>query len=110
MVYLIEKRSFGNALKRTFQIIWGNKGRLAVVTILLLIFWPIYNLTIGLQLYYIFLSDVFSVYLLAFFLVPFYNLFYMLMYYEYRARHENYNEEILAQDMGYQPMQEMMSI
>lgn len=110
MAHFLEKLSFRSALKRTFQIIRGNWLRILLVTVLFFVFWPIYNYTLGYQLFLWFGSDLLSVYILVFILVPFISLFYMLMYYEYRARNENYSEEILAQEMGYQPMQEMMTV
>jgi len=33
-----------------------------------------------------------------------------LLYYDLRARKENYNEELLAQDMGYKPLGEMVTV
>jgi hypothetical protein len=40
----------------------------------------------------------------------FISLPYVFVYYEYRARYENYSEELLAEEMGYQPMEEMMNV
>jgi hypothetical protein len=51
--------------------------------------------------------------LLAIFLpliTGFSSLPYVFIYYEYRARHENFSEELLTQEMGYQPMEEMMNV
>jgi hypothetical protein len=35
---------------------------------------------------------------------------YVFVYYEYRARHEDYSEELLTQEMGYESMEDMMSV
>ena len=31
-----------------------------------------------------------------------------VVYYEYRARYENYSKELLAQELGYKPFEEMI--
>ena len=35
---------------------------------------------------------------------------YVFVYYEFRARHENYSEELLTQEMGYESMEDIMSV
>jgi hypothetical protein len=48
--------------------------------------------------------------LFALLLAPYLNLVLTLFYYDLRARKENYNEELLAQDMGYKPLGEMVTV
>lgn len=44
------------------------------------------------------------------FLNPFTYLLFTLLYYDTRARKEAYNDELLAEDLGYRPVAEMMSV
>ncbi len=50
-------------------------------------------------------------YLIALLIVsPFYTLVLTLLYYDLRARKENYNEEVLAEELGYEPLAEMLTV
>jgi hypothetical protein len=38
------------------------------------------------------------------------NILYVFHYYQVRAEKEGFNEELLAQELGYQPIEEMMTV
>jgi hypothetical protein len=116
MIMILEKKGLRASFKRSFQILRKNFLRILqmdifitlIFTILALILtnleWdPAYSPDIN------FLSSLSDAIVIPV-IFGFNTLPYVFVYYEYRARHENYSEELLTQEMGYQPMEEMMSV
>jgi hypothetical protein len=121
-VVTLEKRSGRAALGRSRELVQGNFWRV-LFGYIVLCFVPLYVILIaainivasalGLtildgmpyQLVTIAVSSLF-----ALLLAPYLNLVLTLFYYDLRARKENYNEELLAQDMGYKPLGEMVTV
>ncbi len=58
-------------------------------------------------------SQIVSLFVASFYslvVAPVGSLLLILLYYDLRARKENYNEELLAQEMGYRPLGEMVTV
>ncbi len=117
MIMLLEKNGLRSSIKRSFQILSKNFRRTLQVDIFItVVFTVLASITVlasGFNL-----ADVGGDILweIIYFVVSIacitgINSFpYVFVYYEYRARYEGYSEELLAQEMGYQPMEEMMSV
>ena len=108
MIMLLEKKGLRVSTKRSFQILRKNLPRITQMVIFI-------SLIYGVMIVLLLLAqiDMGSAFLVAYTLATltgFTTLPYVFMYYEYRARHENYSEELLTQEMGYQPMEEMMNV
>jgi len=112
MVMLLEKKGLRASIKRSFQILIKNFSRILQMDIFIVVF-----ITVLAYLASWLLgggSDSFATgsafALLLFLFSGFSSLPYVFVYYEYRARHENYSEELLTEEMGYQPIEEMMTV
>jgi hypothetical protein len=106
MIILLEKKGLWDSVKRSFYILRNNLGKILQIDILILVVYTLVAVLLG-------FGDFSTGLIIAFFiplLTGFSSLPYVFVYYEFRARHENYSEELLAQELGYQPLQEMMSI
>jgi len=117
MILLLEKKGLRASIKRSFQILRKNFSRILQMDIFIIViftFMAILGSLLALLVETVETTDIFaagSVFALFPFLFSgFSSLPYVFVYYEYRARHENYSEELLAQEMGYQPMEEMMNV
>lgn len=112
-VAILEKRSGFHTVKRSVLFTFRNFGRIALsllVMFLIVIVLPQVVLTpIVVADNALIILFLFVLYLFVTALVmAFQNLIVVLLYYEIRARKENYSEELLAQDLGYQASIEMM--
>jgi len=111
MVMLLEKKGLRASIKRSFQILRKNFSRVLQMDIFIIVF-----IAVTAYLFSLLMGSTggFSAgsyfALLLFLFTGFSSLPYVFVYYEYRARHENYSEELLTQEMGYQPMEEMMNV
>lgn len=112
MIMLIEKKGLRASVKRSFQILRNDFARIIqmdifITAFLLIVAYALTPLMGGTR-------DDFGVSSLIGIFLPlitgFSSLPYVFVYYEYRARQENYNEELLTQEMGYQPIEEMMTV
>ncbi len=123
MIMLLEKKGLRASIKRSFQILRKNFFRIIqmdifiniCIAIVAYLFEKLYWSNAGNpSAWYVFYSyyygDPAYMALLLLFLTGFASLPYVFVYYEYRARYEDYSEELLAQEMGYQPMEEMMNV
>lgn len=112
MIMLLEKKGLRASIRRSFQIL--RKG-----------FWRILQMDIFITLFFIVIAYLFALLLgvnaenfavgsvIALFLTlitGFASMPYVFVYYEYRARHENYSEELLTEELGYQPIEEMLTV
>jgi hypothetical protein len=114
MIMILEKLGLRASIRRSFQILRKNFGRILmmdifVIAICLIIAFgfasiagdpdPMVNFAAGAYIAW-FLASV----------TGFNALPYVFVYYEYRARKENYTEELMTEEMGYQPIEEMMTV
>jgi hypothetical protein len=105
-IILVEKENFLRAFVRFFKLIFSNFWRTIgyFIASYLVFFWlPALLLrAIGIDLFiqYRILAIVF--------LFPFLYISTVLLYYDTRVRKENYNEELLAQEMGYEVSTEVL--
>lgn len=97
IVILLEKRGIMPALTRTFQLYFANFLRILAILVL-----------IGAG--FLVLSLIPYWYVLLFIINPAMTLLFVLTYYEYRARKENYTESTLTQELGFAPLDEMMTM
>lgn len=108
MIILLEKKSLWDSVKRSFSILTKNLVKILQMDILVLLIYSALGAALG------FLIQEMEIgFTLAFFIpliTGFSTLPYVFVYYEFRARHENYSEELLAQELGYQPIEEMMTV
>lgn len=108
MIMFLEKKGLRASIRRSFQVLRANFSRTVGMIILMV--------AILLAITFIFMaaSQAFADALLYAYLIMTYLgltvLPYVFLYYEYRARHENYNEELLTQELGYLTMDEMMTV
>lgn len=117
MVMLLEKKGLRASVRRSFQILRNGFGNILKMSLFLtifivvvsLLFAALVNSTSGAPFSEDFGFASFLGILLPLF-TGFSSLPYVFVYYEYRARHENYSEELLAEELGYQPVQEMMTV
>lgn len=113
-IAILEKRSGFHTVQRAVLFTFRNFWRIAFSLLVMFIIVGIVP-TVVLAPIIAFDNPIIILLLLLLFLfvtalmMAFQNLTVVLLYYEIRARKENYNEEILAQDMGYQASIEMMS-
>ena len=108
MIMLLEKRGLGASIKRSFQVIRNNFSRILTMTFFLIILGSIIGalasaLIADWDFGWLIGFAVFSA--LGLNVIP-----YVFVYYEYRARAENFSEELLSQELGLQTMDEMMAI
>ncbi len=108
IIILLEKKGLRASVKRSFQIIRKNFSRILQMDIFIVVVFTLLAVLFALPGGN-FMNGL-SLSLGLFILSGFSCLPYVLVYYEYRARYEGYSEELLAQEMGYQPMEEMMSV
>jgi hypothetical protein len=132
MILLLEKRSVIESIRRTGTFISGQLKRLFQIQVLSIVltslitpigisYWQkTYNILpitdpVYVQLgwsYYTVLKNFVSMGL--FFTMPltigYAITMYVLHYYQVRAEKENFTEELLAQELGYQPIEEMMTV
>lgn len=111
MIMLLEKKGLRASIKRSFRIVRKNFFRILQMDIFLIVIVTLMASFLNI----IFEENAFSSLgvLIAFFMgliSGFSVLPYVFIYYEYRARHEDYSEELLTQEMGYESMEEMMSV
>jgi hypothetical protein len=118
MIMILEKLGLRASIRRSFQILRKNFSRILmmdafIIAICLIITWvfasimaaggsepePMYNLGISAIVAWLLAS-----------ITGFNALPYVFVYYEYRARKENYTEELMTEEMGYQPIEEMMTV
>ena len=114
MIMILEKLGLRASIRRSFQILRKNFGRILmmdmfVIAICLIIAFgfasiagdpdPMLNFATGAYVAW-FLASV----------TGFNALPYVFVYYEYRARKENYTEQLMTEEMGYQPIEEMMTV
>lgn len=108
MIMLLEKKGLRASIRRSFQVLRANFGRtLGMMILMLVILFVLIFLFIGASLSF---GDAL---LYAYLIMTFLGLTvlpYVFLYYEYRARYENYNEELLTQELGYLTMDEMMTV
>jgi hypothetical protein len=107
MIMLLEKKGMFASIKRSFHILRKSFSRIMQVDFFIVgIFAIMALLFIGQQDYaYITLGLVFLPLLTGFLSMP-----YVFVYYDYRARYEDYTEELLAQELGYEAIEEMMTV
>jgi hypothetical protein len=114
MIMLLEKKGLRASIKRSFQILRKNLSRILQMDIFIIAIFTFMTILGSLLALLFETTDAFAVgsilALLPFLFSGFSSLPYVFVYYEYRARHENYSEELLTEEMGYQPMEEMMSV
>jgi hypothetical protein len=114
MIMILEKQGLRASIKRSFQILRKDFSRIlqmdlfitGVCFLMALVFslggtepGPYGNFFIGTIIAWLVVS-----------LTGFNALPYVFVYYEYRARKENYTEELMTEEMGYQPIEEMMTV
>ena len=131
-VVILEKRGIVKTVSRSFSLFWGNALRIFLnfflwyipAYIISLIFYYIVDIptlilispmvTGGFQEGFIvgtivsFIIVGFTNFISGMFLAPFGTLLSILLYYDTRARRENYNETLLAEEMGYEVIGEMI--
>lgn len=116
MSMVLEKQSLRASIKRSFQILRKNFIRvvqmdifvnlvLALITVLCALIFPDssgdFPASLG--------NGVIAAMLLA--AITGFNAFpFVFVYYDFRARFENYSDALLTEEMGYQPMEEMMNV
>jgi hypothetical protein len=112
IIMLLEKKGLRASTKRSFQILRKNFSRILKMDIFIIVviavMTSILSAIFGGGSENFAMSTFFALGLFLF--TGFSSLPYVLVYYEYRARYENYSEELLTQEMGYQPMEEMMNV
>jgi len=113
-IVLIEKKGVIAAFKRFFQLLFGNFWNIASkFAVAYLLYALIRTLLIAL-LTFLQVDVLFSVELVAMaaniLCAPVIDLAAVFLYYDTRVRKENFSREILAQEMGFQAINEMMSI
>lgn len=116
MIMLIEQKGLRASIKRSFQILRKNFRRILLMDLfinlvltVIAIVWFLLFYDPQFEPFVNFLTGVIVAFVLV--SVTGLNVFpFVFVYYEYRARHENYNEELLTQEMGYQPIEEMMMV
>ena len=114
MIMLLEKKGLWGSIKRSFQIIKRNFRRIVqmdlFINLALVVFAYLFSLMVGDPDPFInFLAGAVFAFVLAT-VTGLNTLPYVFVYYEYRARHENYTEELMTQELGLQTMDEMMTI
>lgn len=114
MIMILEKLGLRASIKRSFQILRKNYGRilqmdLFVTGVCLLMTVLFTSLQMDPDPSTNFAISTFAAWLLTS-LTGFNALPYVFVYYEYRARNENYTEELMTEEMGYQPIEEMMTV
>ncbi len=134
-VSVLEKRGPMGTLARVVGLFRSNAGRvllnygllwaIPLAVLHLVLYFPIALLLAGLSLARAGLTveNIYSIglsvgtttslvvyMLISLFLNPITSLLFTLLYYDTRARKENYQEELLAEEMGYKPLVEMMAV
>lgn len=128
-VTVLEKRGLGDTIRRVVGLTFQNvNGKMLFVGFVwkLLYFWailvlPFVLLTVPVLLYVLFTglqpADTVLWYglqvpaaLFELFVSPYGLLMSILLYYDIRARKEAYNELVLAEEMGYHPIAEMIPV
>lgn len=111
MIMLLEKKGLRASIKRSFQILRRNFTRILqmdiFITVIFAVMVRLLSSILGADA-----STRLGATIIAFFLpllTGFSSLPYVFVYYEYRARRENYNEELLTQELGYEPIEEMLT-
>lgn len=110
MIMVLEKKSLGKSIKKSLHILSADFGRIIQMDLFTLVLSvPVLLLVLVFYNYLKFTSE--EILLMLFITITGLNtLPYVFVYYGYRARHENYSEELLAQELGYQPIEEMMTV
>jgi len=111
-VAVLEKRNIIQSVRRAFFLSSGHMLRILFNYIIL---WKIPFTIIIFLISFIFaliaenlLILYFAIYIVVLFIVPFDTLLCILLYYDIRARKENYSETLLAEEMGYESVGEMI--
>lgn len=107
MIMLLEKKGLRASTKRSFQILRKNFPRVIQMIVFISLILAV------MVLLFLAAGDIGNAFLTAYTLANFLGfttLPYVFMYYEYRARYENYSEELLTEELGYQPIEEMMNV
>jgi hypothetical protein len=116
MIMLLEKQGLRASIQRSFQILKKNFIRVAQMDIFI-------NLVLAVMsiLLYLLVNDPtqdfftnftvgvgFAMLIAA--ITGFNAIPFVFVYYEFRARFENYSDALLTEELGYQPIEEMMTI
>ena len=116
MVMLLEKTGLRASVKGSFQILRNDFSRIFRMTLFLTGFIAVMALAAMPLLAgngYTF-AENYAMFSLFAMILPLFTGFsslpYVFVYYEYRARYENYSEELLTEELGYQPIEEMMTV
>lgn len=112
MIMLLEKKGLRASIRRSFQILRKD-------------FWRILQMDVFITLFFIVIASLWAllagfnaenfavgsaIALLLTLITGFASMPYVFVYYEYRARYENYSEELLTEELGYQPIEEMLTV
>ena len=105
MVSYLEKLGFAKAYSRSNKLAFANFGRNILIILACLAF-SIPFLLLGVALGSVLVGIIIA--------VPFVTMLavslFVMAYYETRARRENYNGDALSQELGFAPLDEMMSM
>lgn len=109
-IVLVEKQNFLNAFGRLFTLLSSYWKTIPLFIISFYVFyWLPTSILSSLTSADILVGSKFDgIVLIIFF--PFLYISTVLLYYDARVRKENYNEELLAQEMGYEISTEVMSV
>lgn len=114
MIMLLEKTGLRASIKRSFQLLRENFSRTLQMDIYIVAVFLVLAVLFYVALGRPATSDtqigLLAVLFMIFLFTGFSSLPYVFVYYEYRARHENYSEELLAEELGYQPIEEMLTV
>lgn len=115
MIMLLEKQGMFVSIRRSFQILRKNFTRVVqmdlfvnlVLAVLSVLFAPIFPDPSGAAAS--FENGVIAAMIVG--AITSFNVFpFVFVYYDYRARFENYSDALLTEELGYQPIEEMMTI
>jgi len=113
MIMLLEKKGLRASVKRSFQILWRNFGRVflmaLVVNLIVTVIAIVYSVATGQPDLTSWIEQGGNFAFILASIIGLNTLPYVFVYYEYRARKENFSEELLTQELGYQPIEEMMT-
>jgi hypothetical protein len=117
MALVLEKKGFRQSMSRAFRLFLTNFGRSILIFIVSAIFSiPFFLLGTFLDaMLGGFVGNMFGQNAVGiFYAVPFITMFaisfFVMAYYETRARRESYTVENLSQELGFAPLDEMMSM
>ncbi len=112
MIMLLEKKGLRASIRRSFQILRKDFSRILQMDIFITLFFIViaflWALLGGLSADNFAVGSVVALFLTL--ITGFASMPYVFVYYEYRARYENYTEELLTEELGYQPIEEMLTV